>query len=122
MEVWGCLPLGEAVDPVVVGQHRHIDVAADGLHEMIAAFTVAIAVTGTHQNGHMVVGYFGARGDGQRPPVEGMKTVALQKMGCFWPPARYRRRSGSFRAAAPMPARADFMASRIPKLPHPGHQ
>jgi hypothetical protein len=59
----------------------YIRVAPDGVHEMVAALAVHIAVAALGDDHHGRVGRFDPCGRGQRSAVEPVEEVTLQVMG-----------------------------------------
>ena len=72
------LPLGQAVDLVVVHEDLDAHVPADRRHQVIAAFAVAVAVPGRHDHRHAAVRDPDAGRNRQRPSVEAVEGVAFR--------------------------------------------
>ena len=69
------LPLGEAVDAVVLDHVEHVDVAADGVDELADADRQRVAVAGDADVGQVAVGGVGAGGDGRHAAVRRVEAV-----------------------------------------------
>ena len=81
------LPLGQAVDLVVVDEERDVHVAAHGVQEVVAALAVAVAVAGDGQDAHVVVDQPDRLCYRQRAavqPVEGVAAGVVREFAA-WP-------------------------------------
>ena len=79
------LPLGEPVDLVVEEQDRDVDVAAQGMDEVVAADRQRVAVTGDDPHVQVGASHGQARGDGRRAPVDRVHPVGVhvvREAGC----------------------------------------
>ena len=75
------LPGGEAVDLVVHHDVDQVDVAAHGVHEVVAANAEAVAVAARDQHGHAVVGQLQAGGHRQRTAMQRVHAVGVDEAG-----------------------------------------
>ena len=75
------LALGETVDAVVEEQDDHLDVAADRVHQVVAADRQAIAVTSDHPDIEVGAGDAEAGGDGRGAAVDGVEAVGVHVDG-----------------------------------------
>ncbi len=73
----GVLALGEAVDPVVEQQDLQVDVAAQGVDEVVAADAQGVAVAGDDPHGQVRAGDGEAGGDGRGAAVDGVHAVGV---------------------------------------------
>ena len=76
-----CLAGGEAVDLVVHHDVEQVDVAAHGVHEVVAADAEAVAVAAGHQHGQIVIGELHSSGHRQRAAVQGVHAVGVDVAG-----------------------------------------
>src|SRR5699024_9626304 len=72
------LALGQAVDAVVEQQDVHVDVAAQGVDEVVAADGHGVAVAGDHPHRQVLAGGGQAGGDGGGASVDGVHPVGLE--------------------------------------------
>ena len=75
------LHLGQAIDLIVVEEHRHVHVVTDGVDPVGRADAAAIAVTGVDEHVQVLAGHAYALGQRQRAPVDTMEAVGLHVMG-----------------------------------------
>ena len=73
----GVLPLGQAVDLVVEENDVQVDVAADGVDEVVAADGQRVAVTGRHPDREARVGHLDARCHGVGAAVDRVEAEGL---------------------------------------------
>src|SRR5699024_8836584 len=66
------------VDPVVEQQDVEVDVAAQGVDEVIAADGHGVAVAGDHPDGLVLAGGDQSGGDGRRAAVDGVHAVGVE--------------------------------------------
>ena len=71
------LALGQAVDPVVEQDDLEIEVAADGVHQVVAADRQAVAVAGDDPDLQVGPHALQAGGDGRRPAVDAVDAVGV---------------------------------------------
>ena len=71
------LALGQPVDLVVEQQDREVDVAAQGVDEVVAADRQAVAVAGDDPHVEVGPGHGQAGGDGRRPAVDRVHAVGV---------------------------------------------
>src|SRR5690606_32317520 len=67
-----------SVDPVVEQQDRDVDVAAQGVDEVVAADRERIAVAGDDPHREVLAGGGQAGGDGRGAPVDGVHPVGVE--------------------------------------------
>ncbi len=72
------MALGQAVDPIVEQQDRHVHIAAQRVDEMIATDRQRVAVAGDHPDRQIGPGDRQTGGDGGRAAVDGVNTVGVQ--------------------------------------------
>ena len=77
----GGLFFGQAVNPVVHDNERHLDVPARGVAEMIAADGKRIAVPTEGEDVQIGSGQGNAGGKGQRAPMKEVNAMRLHKIG-----------------------------------------
>ena len=71
------LPLGETVHLVVEEHDLDVHVAPDAVQQVVAADGEAVAVAGDDPHGQVGVHRLQPRGDGGRPPVDGVDAVGV---------------------------------------------
>ena len=72
------LALGHAVDAIVHHHICHVDVAAAGVQEMVAADRIAVAVTAGHHDGEIRPRHFQSGGQRERTAVHAVETIAIR--------------------------------------------
>lgn len=75
------LPLGQAVYLVIEEQYRHVEVAAQGLNQLVPANAQGIAVAGYNPDLKVGIGQLNARGHRRSPTVQRMHSVAVDVVG-----------------------------------------
>jgi hypothetical protein len=73
----GVLAFGEAVDPVVEEEDLEVDVAAQGVDEVVAADGQCVAVAGDDPDGQVAAGGGESGGDGGGAAVDGVHPVGV---------------------------------------------
>ena len=71
------LALGQPVDAVVEQQDRQVDVAAQGVDQVVAADRQPVAVAGDHPHVEVGPGHGDAGGDGRRAAVDAVHAVGV---------------------------------------------
>ena len=74
----GVLALGQAVDPVVEQQDRHVHVAAQRVDQVVAADRQRVAVTGDHEHRQVLARGRDAGRDRRRPAVDRVHAVGVE--------------------------------------------
>ena len=77
----GVLALGQAVDPVVEEQDRHVDVAAQRVDQVVAADRERVAVTGDDPHRQVLAGRGDAGRDRRRAAVDRVHAVGVEVVG-----------------------------------------
>ena len=77
----GVLALGEAVDPVVEEQDRHVHVAAQRVDQVVAADRQRVAVTGDDPHREVLAGRGDAGRDRRRAAVDRVHAVGVEVVG-----------------------------------------
>ena len=77
----GVLALGEAVDPVVEQQDRHVHVAAQRVDQVVAADGQRVAVTGDDPDREVLAGGGDAGRDRRRAAVDRVHAVGVEVVG-----------------------------------------
>ena len=77
----GVLTLGQAVDPVVEQQHREVDVAPQRVDQVVGTDRQRVAITSGDHDRQVRTGHGQARGDGQRPTMDGVHAEAVDVVG-----------------------------------------
>ena len=75
------LPFGQAVDFIVEENDIDIDIAADGVDEMVASDGKSVAVSGDDPYGEVGVMALEAGGEGRGAAMNGMETVGVHVVG-----------------------------------------
>ncbi len=75
------LPLGQAVNAVVEQHDVDVEVAADAVHQVIAADRQPVAVAGDDPHRQIGPAGFQARGHGRRPAVDRVDAVGVHVIG-----------------------------------------
>src|SRR4030042_2211435 len=89
----GCLSLSQTIYLVIVHYVGHIHVAIHSVDEMVPSFPIAVAVTANSDDGKGGIGYLGAGGSGESPPVklvENMTPSVMRELSRL-PYARYHQ-------------------------------
>ena len=74
---WRVLALGQAVNLVVEEDDLEIDVAANGVDQVIAADGQPVAIAGDNPDLEVGAASFQARGEGRRAPVNAVEAVSV---------------------------------------------
>jgi hypothetical protein len=77
----GGLPLGQAIDLVIVHHIGNVNVAGHRRDEVVAALPVAVTITADGDNSELMVGYLGGLGGRNRPTVQLIEDMALKIVG-----------------------------------------
>ena len=75
------MALGQAIDPVVEQQDREVDVAAQGMDEVVAANRQRITVTGDDPHPEVLAGRGDTGGDRGGPAVDGVHAIRVDVVG-----------------------------------------
>ena len=75
------MPIGEAVDAVVEEKDLDIDIAAQGVQQMVAANRKGVTIPGGHPYGKLRTRHLDAGGDGGRAAVNGVESEAVDVIG-----------------------------------------
>ncbi len=77
----GILPLGKPVNAVVKQQNVYVNVASDGMEQVVSTDTEAISISGDDPDGEVRSSEFDAGGNGQSSAMDAMKAVGVEIVG-----------------------------------------